>query len=87
MVCDAGEKYFAPTLIGGVGADWHGCEQVCGIAGSDSREKYFARTLADGVGADGTGCEQVCGGDGLRYGRKIFRPYIDWWCWGLRVGL
>ena len=21
MVCDAGEKYFAPTLIGGVGAD------------------------------------------------------------------
>ena len=21
MVCEAGEKYFAPTLIGGVGAD------------------------------------------------------------------
>ena len=39
MVCDAGEKYFAPTLIGGIGADWHGCEQVCGIAGSDSGKK------------------------------------------------
>ena len=27
MVCDSGEKYFAPPLIGGVGADWLGCEQ------------------------------------------------------------
>ena len=25
--CDSGEKYFAPTLIGGVGADWLGCIQ------------------------------------------------------------
>ena len=25
--CDSGEKYFAPTLIGGVEADWLGCEQ------------------------------------------------------------
>ena len=50
MVCDAGEKYFAPTLIGGVGADWHGCEQVCGIAGSDSGEKYFGCTLSCALG-------------------------------------
>ncbi len=57
MVCETGEKYFAPTLIGGVGADWHGCEQVCGIAGSDSGEKYFAPTLVVG-GAGGSGCEQ-----------------------------
>jgi len=57
VVCDAGEKYFAPTLIGGIGADWHGCEQVCGIAGSDSGEKYFAPTLVVG-GAGGSGCEQ-----------------------------
>ena len=58
LVCNAGEKYFAPTLIGGVGADWHGCEQVCGIAGCDSGEKYFAPTLIGGVGAYGLGCEQ-----------------------------
>ena len=25
--CDSGEKYFAPTLIGGVGAYGSGCEQ------------------------------------------------------------
>ena len=25
--CDTGEKYFAPTLIGGVGGDGLGCEQ------------------------------------------------------------
>ena len=25
--CDSGEKYFAPTLIRGVGADWLGCIQ------------------------------------------------------------
>ena len=24
--CDSGEEYFAPTLIGGVGADGSGCE-------------------------------------------------------------
>ncbi len=82
MVCDSGEKYFAPTLIGGVGAAGRVANRECGVAGCDSGEKYFARTLADGVGADGLGCEQVCGGDGLRNGRKIFRPYIDWWFWG-----
>ena len=27
LVCNAGEKYFAPTLIRGVGADWLGCIQ------------------------------------------------------------
>ncbi len=27
MVCDTGEKYFARTLIGGVGAYGSGCEQ------------------------------------------------------------
>ncbi len=113
MVCDAGEKYFAPTLIGGIGADWHGCEQVCGIAGSDSGEKYFAPTLVvggayglgwvgnryavvmacdtgekyfaptlvGGVGADGSGCEQGMRCYWLRFGRKIFRPYIGC-CWG-----
>ena len=27
MVCDTGEKYFAPTLIGGVGAYESDCEQ------------------------------------------------------------
>ena len=51
MVCDSGEKYFAPTLVGGVGADGSGCEQ-------------------------GMRC---CW---LRFGRKIFRPYIGCW-WGL----
>ena len=25
--CDSGEKYFAPTLVGGVGAYESGCEQ------------------------------------------------------------
>ena len=27
MVCDSGEKCFAPTLVVGVGADWLGCIQ------------------------------------------------------------
>ena len=49
--CDSGEKYFAPTLIGGVGADGSGCEQVCGVAGCGAGEKYFAHTLVVG-GAD-----------------------------------
>ena len=48
--CDSGEKYFAPTLIGGVGADWPGCEQVCGVAGCDSGEKDFGRTLGCALG-------------------------------------
>ena len=114
LVCNAGEKYFAPTLIRGVGADWLGCIQgawclwvairaknisplhwlvvvgltnrvanmVCGVAGCVSGEKYFAPTLVGGVGADGSGCEQGRCGCWLRFGRKIFRPYIDWWCCG-----
>ncbi len=57
MVCDSGEKYFAPTLVV-VGADGSGCEQVCGVAGCDRGEKFFAPTLVGGVGADGSGCEQ-----------------------------
>ncbi len=57
MVCDAGKKYFAPTLVGGVGADWPGCEQVCGVAGCETGEKCFAPTLVVG-GADQLGCEQ-----------------------------
>ena len=56
--CDSGEKYFAPTLIGGVGAYGSGCEQACGVAGCETGEKYFAPTLVGGVGADGSGCEQ-----------------------------
>ena len=50
--CETGEKYFAPTLVGGVRADGSGCVQVCGVAGCDSGEKYFAPTLVVGVGAD-----------------------------------
>ena len=55
MVCDAGEKYFAPTLDGGVGADGSTCEQICDVAGCDTGEKCFAPTLIRGVGADWLG--------------------------------
>ena len=58
MICDTGEKYFAPTLVGGVGADGSTCEQICDVAGCDTGEKCFAPTLVVGVGADGSGCEQ-----------------------------
>ena len=51
MVCDAGEKYFAPTLIGGVGADGRVANRACGVAGCDTGEKCFAPTLVGG-GAD-----------------------------------
>ena len=50
MVCDTGEKYFAPTLIGGVGAYESDCEQVCGVAGCDRGEKYFGCTLGCALG-------------------------------------
>ncbi len=50
MVCDTGEKCFAPTLVVGVGADWPGCEQVCGVAGCDRGEKYFGYTLCCALG-------------------------------------
>ena len=50
MVCDSGEKYFAPTLVVGVGADWSGCVQVCGVAVCDSGEKDFGRTLGCALG-------------------------------------
>ena len=56
--------------------------RVCGVAGCDSGEKYFAPTLVGGVGADGSGCEQGMRCCWLRFGRKIFRPYIGCW-WGL----
>ncbi len=48
--CDTGEKYFAPTLVVGVGADWPGCEQVCGVAGCGRGEKYFGCTLCCALG-------------------------------------
>ena len=80
--CVSGEKYFARTLIGGVGDDGRVANRACGVAGCVSGEKYFAPTLIGGVGADGSGCEQGRCGCWLRFGRKIFRPYIDWWCWG-----
>ena len=50
-VCDAGEKYFAPTLDGGVGDDGRVANRACGVAGCVSGEKYFAPTLVVG-GAD-----------------------------------
>ena len=59
MVCDSGEKYFAPTLVV-VGADGPGCEQVCGVAGCDSGEKYFGCTL---------GC--ALGGRAIKYGGLV----------------
>ena len=37
--CDTGEKYFAPTLIGGVGAAGRVANRECGVAGCDSGEK------------------------------------------------
>ena len=45
MVCETGEKYFARTFADDVGADWHGCEQVCG--GDDLRfgRKIFRRYI------------------------------------------
>jgi len=56
--CDRGEIYFAPTLIGGVGADGSTCEQIRDVAGCDTGEKCFAPTLIRGVGADWLGCIQ-----------------------------
>ncbi len=59
MVCDAVEKYFAPTLIGGVGVDGSGCEQGMWSKWFAMRvKKCFASTLISGVGADCPGCEQ-----------------------------
>ena len=80
MVCETGEKYFARTLIGGVGDDGRVANRACGVAGCVSGEKYFAPTLVGGVGADASGCKQGMRYCWLRFGRKIFRPYIDWWC-------
>ncbi len=48
--CETGEKYFAPTLVGGVRADGSGCVQVCGVAGCDRGEKDFGRTLGCALG-------------------------------------
>ncbi len=59
MVCDSGEKYFAPTLVVVV-ADGSGCEQVCGVAGCDRGEKYFGCTL---------GC--ALGGRAIKYGVHV----------------
>ena len=58
LVCDSGEKYFAPTLDGGVGDDGRVANRACGVAGCVSGEKYFAPTLVGGVEADWLGCEQ-----------------------------
>ncbi len=58
--CDSGEKYFAPTLIGGVGVDGSGCVQVCGVAGCDRGEKDFGRT---------PGC--ALGGRAIKYGGHV----------------
>ena len=75
-------KYFSPArwlvVLGLTGrvANRYAVVMVC-----DSGEECFAHTLIGGVGAYGSGCVQVCGGDGLRYGRKMFRPYIGCW-WG-----
>ncbi len=38
LVCNAGEKYFAPTLVDDVGDYGSGCVQVCGVDGCDSGE-------------------------------------------------
>ena len=76
MGCDSGEKYFAPTLDGGVGADGRVANRACGVAGCVSGEKCFARTLVGGVGADGSGCEQVCGVAGCDLGEKCFAPTL-----------
>ena len=81
-MCCRGEIPFARTLADDVGAAGWVANRYAVVMVCETGEIFFARTFADDVGADGSGCEQVCGGDGLRSGRKIFRPYIDWWCWG-----
>ena len=50
--CETGEKYFARTLIGGVGDDGRVANRACGVDGCVSGEKYFVPTLVGGVGAD-----------------------------------
>ena len=58
--CDSGEKCFAPTLIGGVEADWLGCEQGARCLWFAIGVKNFGRTL---------GC--ALGGRAIKYGVHV----------------
>ena len=58
--CDSGEKYFAPTLVGGVGADGSGCEQGARCLWFAIGVKNFGRKL---------GC--ALGGRAIKYGLHV----------------
>ena len=119
MVCDSGEKCFAPTLVVGVGADWLGCIQGArclwvAIRAKNISPLHWMVVLGLTVGLQtghavllvafraknisplhwlvvlrltGSVVNRECGVNGLRCGRKIFRPYINLWCWGRLTGL
>ena len=76
MVCETGEKYFARTLMGGVGDDGRVANRACGVAGCVSGEKYFAPTLVGGVGLTRRVANRVCGIAGCDSGEKYFAPTL-----------
>ena len=71
-VCDSGEKYFAPTLIGGVGAYGLGCEQGARCLWFAIRAKNISPLHWLLLGLTGRVANRVCGVAGCDRGEKDF---------------